>query len=67
MTRNRDREHLFGEESAFVTSVGSVDDAAEFTDGQFNILERDSGLEPDGVGQHFGSERECNWAEHVIP
>jgi hypothetical protein len=59
-------EHLSGEESALVTSVGSFDDAAEFTDGQFNVLERDSGLELDGVEQHFGSERDCNWTEHVI-
>jgi hypothetical protein len=42
-------EHLSGEESAFVTSVGSLDDATEFTDGQLNVFERDSGLEPDGV------------------
>jgi hypothetical protein len=59
-------EHLSCEESAFVASVGSFDDAAEFTDGQFNILERDSGLECDGVEQHFGSEGDCDWTEHVI-
>jgi hypothetical protein len=59
-------EHLSGEESAIVTSVGAFDDAAEFTDGQFNILERDTGLEFDGVEQHFGSEGDCDWTEHVI-
>jgi hypothetical protein len=59
-------EHLSNEESAFLTSVGSFDDSAEFTDGQFNVLERDSGLELDGVEQHFGSEGESNWTEYIV-
>jgi hypothetical protein len=59
-------EHLSCEESAFVPSVGSFDDSAEFADGQFNIFERDSGFECDGVEQHLGSEGDCDWTEHVI-
>lgn len=57
---------MSGEESAFVASVGSFDDAAELTDGQFDVLELDSWLERDRVEQHFGPEGECDWTEHVI-
>src|SRR5687767_13234536 len=59
-------EHLSRKESAFIASVCSFDDATEFTDGQFNVLERDSRLEYHRVEQHFGPEGECDWTEHVI-
>jgi hypothetical protein len=59
-------EYLSGEESAFVTSVVSFDDTAKLTDGQFNVFERDSSLELDGIEQHLGSKGDCDWTEHVI-
>jgi hypothetical protein len=57
---------LPGDKSAFVASVGSFDDTAEFTDGQFNVLERDSGLKLDGIEEHFGSKGKRDGTEHVI-